>query len=151
MKKHVRLLRMRKQPKMQTSIFVALALAVAFIAAPRPTAAQVYHPWCAKYVHVAGTPSCIFDTRSQCMQSIAYGEGYCVKGFTGEAGGTHVASSNGRRRHATPGPGMAQPETHIWTAEAAPPGCTWPYRNMKPPCWSTWPEGDPNYHGSNGK
>ena len=27
-------------------------------------------------------------------------------------------------------------------------GCIWPYRNMGPPCWSTWPEGDPNYHGT---
>jgi hypothetical protein len=26
-------------------------------------------------------------------------------------------------------------------------GCTWPYRNMDPPCQSTWPAGDPNYHG----
>jgi hypothetical protein len=30
------------------------------------------------------------------------------------------------------------------------PGCTWPYRNMAPPCWSTWPAGDPNFHGTNG-
>ncbi len=30
-----------------------------------------------------------------------------------------------------------------------PDGCTWPYRNMAPPCWSTWPAGDPNYHGNN--
>ncbi len=36
------------------------------------------------------------------------------------------------------------------TYGAAPnlPGCTWPYRNMFPPCMSTWPAGDPNYHGS---
>ena len=26
--------------------------------------------------------------------------------------------------------------------------CTWPYRNQFPPCQSTWPAGDPNYHGS---
>jgi hypothetical protein len=34
--------------------------------------------------------------------------------------------------------------------DAAPstiPGCTWPYINMAPPCMSTWPAGDPNYHG----
>ena len=29
-----------------------------------------------------------------------------------------------------------------------PAGCTWPYRNQFPPCMSTWPAGDPNYHGS---
>jgi hypothetical protein len=25
--------------------------------------------------------------------------------------------------------------------------CAWPYRNMFPPCMSTWPEDDPNFHG----
>jgi hypothetical protein len=25
--------------------------------------------------------------------------------------------------------------------------CTWPFRNQFPPCMSTWPEGDPRYHG----
>jgi hypothetical protein len=30
-----------------------------------------------------------------------------------------------------------------------PRGCnTWPYTNQYPPCQSTWPAGDPNYHGS---
>ena len=28
------------------------------------------------------------------------------------------------------------------------PGCTWPYKRMIPPCMSTWPEGDANYHGT---
>jgi hypothetical protein len=32
-------------------------------------------------------------------------------------------------------------------AAPEPPGCTWPYRNQFPPCQSTWPAGDPNYHG----
>jgi hypothetical protein len=26
--------------------------------------------------------------------------------------------------------------------------CAWPYQNQFPPCMSTWPAGDPNYHGS---
>jgi len=26
--------------------------------------------------------------------------------------------------------------------------CTWPYKRMIPPCMSTWPAGDPNYHGT---
>ncbi len=29
-----------------------------------------------------------------------------------------------------------------------PAGCTWPYKNQFPPCQSTWPAGDPNYHGA---
>jgi len=39
----------------------------------------------------------------------------------------------------------------IYVAASAGPaiaGCTWPYRNMTPPCMATWPEGDPHYHGS---
>jgi hypothetical protein len=26
--------------------------------------------------------------------------------------------------------------------------CSWPYQNMFPPCMSTWPADDPNFHGS---
>jgi hypothetical protein len=26
--------------------------------------------------------------------------------------------------------------------------CAWPYQNQFPPCQSTWPAGDPNFHGS---
>jgi hypothetical protein len=33
-------------------------------------------------------------------------------------------------------------------APSLPAGCTWPYQNQFPPCQSTWPAGDPNYHGS---
>jgi hypothetical protein len=25
--------------------------------------------------------------------------------------------------------------------------CAWPYQNQFPPCMSTWPAGDPHYHG----
>ncbi len=34
--------------------------------------------------------------------------------------------------------------------EAAPNSarCAWPYRNMFPPCMSTWSGDDPNFHGS---
>ena len=40
---------------------------------------------------------------------------------------------------------VAQPQR---PAAAQPRGCTWPYTNQYPPCQSTWPAGDPNYHGS---
>ena len=26
--------------------------------------------------------------------------------------------------------------------------CTWPYKRIISPCISTWPAGDPNYHGT---
>jgi hypothetical protein len=38
--------------------------------------------------------------------------------------------------------------TTVWAGTSYEARCTWPYRNQFPPCQSTWPEGDPNYHGS---
>jgi hypothetical protein len=35
-----------------------------------------------------------------------------------------------------------------WVGTSFQTRCTWPYRNQFPPCMSSWPEGDPNYHGS---
>jgi hypothetical protein len=37
---------------------------------------------------------------------------------------------------------------NVWAGTSFERRCTWPYRNQFPPCMSTWPEGDPNYHGS---
>ena len=37
---------------------------------------------------------------------------------------------------------------NAWAGTPFEARCTWPYRNQFPPCMSTWPEGDPNYHGS---
>ncbi len=151
MEKHVSLLEMSKHPNIRTSRLVGSALAAAFIAIPRPAAAEVYHPWCAKYFHVTGTPSCTFDLRSQCGQSVANGEGYCVRNFAGDTVGMYVPASHRRHSRYERSPDMTQRERLPLTAEAERPGCTWPYTNMAPPCWSTWPQGDPNYHGSNGK
>jgi hypothetical protein len=36
----------------------------------------------------------------------------------------------------------------VYNVAADQPDCTWPYTRMSPPCMSTWPEGDPNYHGT---
>lgn len=38
--------------------------------------------------------------------------------------------------------------TDIWAGTSFERRCAWPYRNQLAPCMSTWPEGDPNYHGS---
>jgi hypothetical protein len=44
---------------------------------------------------------------------------------------------------------LRQVQTMQQSAGYVPPGCNkWPYVNMAPPCQSTWPAGDPNYHGS---
>jgi hypothetical protein len=37
---------------------------------------------------------------------------------------------------------------NVWAGTSFEARCGWPYRNQFPPCMSTWPEGDPNYHGS---
>jgi hypothetical protein len=37
---------------------------------------------------------------------------------------------------------------NAWAGTSYQTRCAWPYRNQFPPCMSTWPEGDPNYHGS---
>jgi hypothetical protein len=37
---------------------------------------------------------------------------------------------------------------NAWAGTRYEKRCGWPYRNQFPPCQSTWPEGDPNYHGS---
>jgi hypothetical protein len=48
----------------------------------------------------------------------------------------------GQRLQQPPAPANA------WAGTSDQARCTWPYRNQFPPCMSTWPEGDPNYHGS---
>ena len=50
--------------------------------------------------------------------------------------------SNGQRSQQPSAPANA------WAGTSYQTRCTWPYRNQFPPCMSTWPEGDPNYHGS---
>jgi hypothetical protein len=40
------------------------------------------------------------------------------------------------------------PAANAWAGTSYQARCAWPYRNQFPPCMSTWPEGDPNYHGS---
>ena len=53
---------------------------------------------------------------------------------------THAARMSPKKRAAIPG--------KIYGAAPNSARCTWPYQNMFPPCMSTWPQGDPNYHGS---
>jgi hypothetical protein len=45
-------------------------------------------------------------------------------------------------------PTAVGPQSNVKVGGADPFGCTWPYTNQYPPCMSTWPQGDPNYHGS---
>ena len=54
----------------------------------------------------------------------------------------HAQQSTGPRVQQTP------LVTNLWAGTSFQTRCTWPYRNQLPPCMSTWPEGDPNYHGS---
>jgi len=52
---------------------------------------------------------------------------------------THVARPHPQKHVAS-----IEHPAQTWEAQR----CTWPYRNQFPPCMSTWPAGDPNYHGS---
>jgi hypothetical protein len=55
----------------------------------------------------------------------------------------HADQQSTRQRRQQP-PAAA----NAWAGTPFEARCTWPYRNQFPPCMSTWPEGDPNYHGS---
>jgi hypothetical protein len=64
---------------------------------------------------------------------------------------THAAKTHPKKhvakiRRMQPGiaPGGLFGSAPNWQAKR----CAWPYQNQFPPCLSTWPEGDPNYHGS---
>ena len=55
----------------------------------------------------------------------------------------HADQQSTRQRWQQP-PATANP----WAGTSFQARCSWPYHNQFPPCMSTWPEGDPNYHGS---
>jgi hypothetical protein len=64
----------------------------------------------------------------------------------------HAKKHAARMHHPTRRETQAYPRIYNTApgTNAAPgtPGCAWPYQRMFPPCMSTWPEGDPNYHGT---
>jgi hypothetical protein len=68
-----------------------------------------------------------------------------------QAEGTPAATIN-PKKHVVPTYHPKRKESQIRpkTYGAAPnlARCAWPYQNMFPPCMSTFPQGDPNYHGS---
>jgi hypothetical protein len=66
-----------------------------------------------------------------------------VRANAGPAPNAHRKAHLAKRRYA---PVVRQANSNP-PPSSLPPGCTWPYRNMAPPCMSTWPAGDPNYHG----
>jgi len=59
----------------------------------------------------------------------------------------HVAKKHVARMHH---PMQRQSAASRTLYDVAPngPDCTWPYKRMLPPRMSTWPAGDPNYHGT---
>ena len=60
-------------------LFIAAALLSEGIAAPAHSAGS--YPFCAIYygIDATGTPSCTFDTREQCMETISGIGGFCVE------------------------------------------------------------------------
>jgi len=61
----------------------AMLLVAAALFSPTAASAQSAksYPWCAIYytIDANGTPSCYFDTREQCMESISGVGGFCVE------------------------------------------------------------------------
>jgi hypothetical protein len=64
--------------------------------------------------------------------------------LTASVAASAAAAANGKQR---PVSNARQRSLYGWTQSSATDRCAWPYRNQFPPCMSTWPEGDPNYHG----
>ena len=62
----------------RTILFIAATLVSATAASAQ--SARPY-PWCAIYyvIDANGTPSCSFDTREQCMETISGIGGFCVE------------------------------------------------------------------------
>ena len=58
---------------------VSMVIALAALAAidPRPSAAEVYRPWCVDYPH-DGT-SCVFTSYEQCMLTARGAGAFCVQ------------------------------------------------------------------------
>jgi len=61
-----------------TILFIAATL---FSATAASAQSARSYPWCAVYftIDANGTPSCSFDTREQCMETISGIGGYCVE------------------------------------------------------------------------
>jgi hypothetical protein len=65
------------------TIRVALVVLNAFVFTAidaRPTAAEIYRPWCVQYQGRDGAMTCIFSSREQCMMTATPGTGgICVE------------------------------------------------------------------------
>jgi hypothetical protein len=65
--------------RLLTLLFIAAALLGESIAASAQSARS--YPFCAIYygIDTTGTPSCSFDTRQQCMETISGIGGFCIE------------------------------------------------------------------------
>lgn len=64
---------------------------------------------------------------------------------------THTARMHPKKHAARMYPKRSEPAAAGHELYGSTPnayGCTYPYRNQVPPCMGTWPQGDPNYHGT---
>ena len=86
------------------TIRAALALLVISLFATidaSPSAAQIYHPWCAEYTGRGSATNCGFSSFEQCMMT-ARGDGSCVQNpwylWYGERGPS-TSGQGGRARN----------------------------------------------------
>jgi hypothetical protein len=60
---------------------VTVALIVALLGDPRPSAARAWYPWCAQYADRSGITSCLFSTFDQCLATVSGIGGSCVQNW----------------------------------------------------------------------
>jgi hypothetical protein len=65
---------------MRTSALVLITVGTMIIMDPRPSAAEVYRPWCVQYTGRDGGTNCGFTSYQQCMMTATPGSGaICVR------------------------------------------------------------------------
>jgi hypothetical protein len=71
-----------------------------------------------------------------------------VAAYAGEQADAAPVVHKHKKPKAEPAAANNEPREVAPTPSPGLPGCPWPYQNQIPPCQSTWPAGDPNFHGS---
>ena len=64
----------------QAASSAAIALAVLAIIDPRPSAAEIYRPWCVQYLGgFSGGTTCAFTSFDQCMETARGNGAFCYQ------------------------------------------------------------------------
>jgi uncharacterized protein DUF3551 len=90
--------------KTNRTALIVLALASLAVIDARPTAAEIYRPWCVQYQGSrSGATNCGFTSYQQCMMTATPGSGaYCVQNPWYLQYGSGGQRSEGRRERTRP-------------------------------------------------